>query len=114
MQKYSYLLIILTLIACAPPKPKAPKNMLSQSQMSDILTEMHIADAIATTNYKQIDSINQAGVNYREFIYTKYQTNHQQFTESFDFYKQNPVLLDSVYAEVVTKLSSKEMQFRGK
>ena len=115
MQTYSTVLIMLLLIACAPPKPKIPNNLLDQHLMSDIIAEMHLADAIASKDdVVNKDSINQRAVNYREFIYTKYAVTHTQFNASFDFYKQNPILMDSVYAEVVNKLSSKEMEYRGK
>lgn len=114
MQKYSSLLIILLLFACAPKKPKPPADVLNEQQMSTILADMHLADAIISTKTGTTDSLRQAGVNFREFIYEKHHTNHKQFTESFDFYKMNPALMDSVYAEVITKLSRKEVQYRGK
>lgn len=115
MQKYSYLSILLLLFACAPQKAKAPDNLLNQTQMSDIIAEMHIADAIATgSKAGNVDSVNLEAVSLNAFILEKHQITQEQFTESFDFYKKNPVLMDSVYAEVITKLSSQEMQYRGK
>lgn len=82
--------------------------------MSDILADMHLADAIASGKIGNVDSSNQVAVNYREVIYRKHQTTHEQFTESFNFYKDHPVLMDSIYAEVITKLSNKETEYRGK
>lgn len=115
MQKYTYLSLLLLLFACAPKQPKPSRDMLSQTQMSDIITELHIADALAMSNKsRNQDSMKAATVNYRNFIFDKYHISHEQFLTSFEFYKQNPILLDSVYAEVVTKLSSKEMLYRGK
>ncbi|MES2778930.1 MAG: DUF4296 domain-containing protein [Bacteroidota bacterium] len=114
MQKYLYLSIILLLFACAPEKPEPPSDALNQGQMSDILAEMHLADVIASGRVGNSDSINQTAVNYREWIYKKYHTNHEQFTESFNFYKEHPILMDSIYAEVITKLSNKETLYRGK
>jgi hypothetical protein len=114
VQKYSSLIILLFLFACAPEKPKPSADMLNQEQMSDIIADMHLADAIISMKSGTTDSLRQAGVNMREYIYTKHHTNHQQFTETFEFYKTNPVLMDSVYADVISKLSSKESQYRGK
>jgi hypothetical protein len=115
VQKYSYLSILLLLFACAPQKPKAPDNLLNQTQLSDILTEMHLADAIANgTKSGNLDSVNREAISLNAYILEKHQLTREQFMESFDFYKQNPVLMDSVYAEVITKLSSKEMEYRGK
>lgn len=115
MQKYSYLCIMLLLFACAPKKTKAPSDMLTQSQMSDVLSEMHVADAIvSSTKAGNQDSINQEKVNLRAFILHKYNIGQTQFQESFEYYQQNPVLMDSVYAEVITKLSNEEIKYRGK
>jgi hypothetical protein len=106
---------MLLLFACAPKKPKAPGDLLNQNQMSDVLSEMHIADAIANgTKVGNQDSVNQAAINFNQYILTKHNISHEQFTESFNFYKQNPELMDSIYAEVLTKLSSREMLYRGK
>lgn len=102
------------LFACAPEIPHPPSDALSQTQMSDILAEMHVADAIASSKVGNADSSNQTAVNYRELIYKKHNTSHEKFTESFNFYKENPILMDSIYAEVITKLSNKETQYRGK
>ncbi len=115
MQKYSYLFILLwVFVGCAPDKPKAPSDLLTQSQMSGIIADMHIADAITTSKALLPDSANQEAISYREFILKKHNTNKQQFTASLEFYKQNPEQLDSVYAEVITKLSSTETQYLGK
>lgn len=115
MQKYLYLFIILLIFGCAPSVPKPPADALNREQMSDILAEMHLADAVASaTRAGNNDSINQTAVNYREWIYKKYNTNNEQFNLSFNFYKEHPVLMDSLYAEVITKLSNKETEYRGK
>jgi len=115
VQKYSYLFILLwVFMSCAPDKPKAPADLLTQSQMSSIIAEMHIADAISASHDLSMDSSRQQAVNYREFIFKKNNTNKEQFEVSLEFYKQNPEQLDSVYAEVITKLSSSESQYRGR
>lgn len=115
MQKYSYLFILLwVFVGCAPEKPKAPSDLLSQSQMSSIIADLHIADAITASKVLSPDSANREAIYFRESVFNKHNTNKQQFTASLDFYKQNPEQLDSVYAEVITKLSSTESQYHGK
>jgi hypothetical protein len=106
---------MLFLFACAPQKAKAPDHLLDQNQMSDIVAEMHLADAIASgSKTGHTDSILQEVVSLNAFILDKHQITREQFLESFDYYKQNPILMDSMYAEVITKLSSQEMEFRNK
>jgi hypothetical protein len=115
VQKYSYLVILLSLFACSPQQTEAPSHLLNQSQMSDIIADMHLADAIASANkLGNMDSLNQESSNLNAFILNKYQVTKEQFDESFAFYKKDPLLMDSVYAEVITKLSRKEMEYRGK
>lgn len=89
--------------------------MLNKDQMSAIISELHIADALASQKgIGNKDSINQYKVSYRDWVFQKYGVSGEQFQTSFDFYAANPVLLDSVYADVVTKLSAKESEYAGK
>lgn len=116
MQKYFYIATILSLlIGCASTETKTPDDVLSKSQMSDLLVEIHISDALASSQAAgSIDGINQMAMNYRGFILKKYKVSEEKFQKSFSFYKENPVLMDSIYADVLTKLSQKEMMYRGK
>jgi hypothetical protein len=83
--------------------------------MSDIIADMHLADAIATgLKSGNLDSVNQKAIDLNAFVLAKHHTTKEQFDESFAYYKQNPTLMDSVYAEVITKLSSKETEYRSK
>lgn len=83
--------------------------------MSDLLTEMHIADIVASQHRTgNFDSIEYTILSYYPAILAKYGVDSALFYQSFDYYRKHPVLLDSVYAEVITKLSSKEMLYRGK
>lgn len=83
--------------------------------MSDILAEMHIADIIASKHPTgNIDSIEYTALSYYPAILAKHGVDSNLFYTSFEYYQNHPVLLDSVYAEVITKLSSKEMMYRGK
>jgi hypothetical protein len=114
VQKYSYLcIIILCLFACAPEKVNVPGDILSQHRMSEILADMHIADAVTNMKSLSTDSLRQMGVDYREFIYKKHHTDHTAFSKSFEFYKEHPLMMDSIYAEVITRLSDMEGQYRG-
>ena len=89
--------------------------MLNKDQMSDIIGDLHIADALAAQKgIGNKDSISQFKVTYRDWVFRKYGVTDEQFQTSFDFYAANPVLLDSVYADVVTKLSAKESEYVGK
>jgi hypothetical protein len=111
MQKYITVLFlfILTVAACTEERPT---NILSPETMEAILTDMHLAEGFLNSRPSAIDSLKQLGVGYREAIYKKYQTSHEQFKISFDYYNHHTEELDSIYADVITNLSKLEVEYK--
>ena len=116
MQKYSTLLILLIFFSCAPTsqKDKIPADIISQDKMVNIMAEMHIAETMARNTIHLGDTNIQLVINYYDFIYQKNNVSEEKFKKSYDYYIKNPVLLDSVYSEIITKLSDKQFRLKAK
>ncbi len=114
MRKYASFLVFLLLVACSKSKEKRPANLVGLQTMAYVLADMHIADGIVNSKPGNLDSNNQMIVNYREYIYKKYDLDHEQFKSSYDYYVHHPVELDSVYSKVIEILSRKEVELREK
>ncbi len=111
MQKYITVFVLLLLISCGGKNnDQRPDDVLPPETMTKILTDMHLAEGYINARTGNADSLKQLGVGYRDEIYKTYQTNNEQFKKSFDFYNLHPVILDSIYAEVITALSKKEIE----
>lgn len=113
MQKYITIFVLLLLLSCGGKNnDKIPEDVLPASTMSSILTDMHLVEGYINIRPTNLDSVKSLGVGYRDEIYRNYQTTHEQFKRSFDFYNQHPVMLDSIYAEVITNLGRIEVEYR--
>lgn len=116
MQKYLTISILLILFSCSPAREedRVPDNIMGQEKMVNILTELHIAEAMARATPHLGDTNKQTVINYYNYIFKKNATTDSLFKISFAYYTKHPVLLDSVYSEVINRLSEKEVRFRGK
>jgi len=112
MQKYLFILAILSCFSCnqiEPVKVKTPQELLNHDKMATILTDMHLTEAIASVN----DSLSHLPLNRYAPIFKKHGITEQTFKESFNYYKLRPVEIDSIYADVIQRLSLMEAEENG-
>ncbi|MFI5221494.1 MAG: DUF4296 domain-containing protein [Bacteroidia bacterium] len=116
MQKYLSLFILLILFSCSPENSgnKLPEGILSKEKMTDMLADIHTAEALVRMTPHLGDTNTQTVINYYAFIYKKHGVSEADFKKSFEFYVHQPILFDSIYSDVITKLSDKEVRVRGK
>ncbi len=116
MQKYSTLLILLLFFACQPAteNEKMPNDILHQDKMVSIMAEMHIAETMARNTIHLGDTNVQTVINYYNFIYKKNHVTEETFKKSYDYYMMHPVLLDSVYSEIITKFNERQLHLKVK
>jgi hypothetical protein len=116
VQKYSTLLILLLFFACAPSneKDKMPDDIIPQEKMVNILSDMHIAEAMARNKIHLGDTNVQTVINYYGVIYKKNNISEANFKKSYEYYMHHPLLLDSVYSEIITKLSDQQVRLKAK
>lgn len=114
MQKYLFIAIcVLLFFACAVPDKNAiPEGVLKPEQMELVLYDMHLAEGVVATVPSGADSNARRALGYYQIIYKKHQVTEEQFKQSFQFYVQHPVLLDSVYGRVIERLSVQESIIR--
>lgn len=115
MQKYSTLFILLLLFACAPTKNnKIPDNVLPPDKMVDMMADLHISEMIVRNSPHGGDTNILNALGYNNFVYQKYGVTDSIFKLSYDFYVHNPIMLDSIYAKLITRLSEKQSQLKEK
>jgi hypothetical protein len=88
--------------------------VLPEQKMTDILEDMHIAEALVHSTPHFGDTNTRQAINYYQVIYQKHGVSDSIFKISYQYYMHHPVLLDSVYSEVITRLSDKEARLKGK
>jgi|ERR1043165_5614208 hypothetical protein len=101
-------LILILLSACKAELPSVPKDLIQMDEMKLILTDMHIADAVAETKAQVGMNEKMTAQGYHEQIFKNHGTAREEFLRSYKFYEANPKLLDKMYDDILIELSKRE------
>lgn len=104
MRKTIFLLFSLFLLlgACQNVEnPDKPENLIPESKMVDVLTDLSIM--YAARNYNK-SLFERTGITPSEEIYTKYEIDSLQFERSNDYYSNNYVQYEGIYNAVKARL----------
>lgn len=100
------------LLATACGKKQSEQGLqptIIDTTMAHILTDMHLIDAITTNNLVITDdSLRVLRKSLYEAVYKKFGTDEQTFKADFEYYKQQPLVMDSIYTQVITNLMKME------
>lgn len=100
--------IFIFLISCANQDKEygeKPENLLSQPQMIAVLTDMQAAEGTMALKIGGNLNTRTAQKNaYQVAILQKHGISQSTFWESYQYYTENPKLLDTIYAQVVKEL----------
>jgi len=81
-----------------------PSGVLSDRQMTYVLTEMHKTDAVLNEKGLTYGHYNSKAPYYK-FIFKKYRITQAQFDSSLVWYTKNPRVFENIYEKVVTNLT---------
>jgi len=101
-----FVFILVTLFfSCTQKEEKKPKHLLSESQMIDALTEVHLLESAAKLNLLQ--GLKNDSLNIRDYYDALFMTkpySYKEFQESFTYFTRRPsqmeVFLDSVLIRI--------------
>lgn len=107
VQLLSIMLLMLSL-SCSHKKAGPAAGIIPSDKMGKILTDMHLADAIANQNFPLKggnDTIAWKTKSFTHLILQKYQTDTATFNRSFIYYVQRPEEMDAIYSKMVTDMT---------
>ncbi|GAB3923653.1 hypothetical protein GCM10028804_22480 [Larkinella terrae] len=103
-----FVLISLTL-ACQNSSTEAPDDLLSESQMAQILSEIHLAEARVTKlNRVSQDSNTLIYKHLEKRIFQKYKVDTAAYSKSYTYYSSNPEQLADIYKQVTAELERRK------
>ena len=105
MKIISILLSIL-LLACAAPKTESPTGILSETEFTNILKEVHLEEAAFELNKSKgvINAKNSLATSYQS-IYKKHNIDDSTFSKSLEYYAKHPEILEKIYSTVLEQLT---------
>jgi peptide subunit release factor RF-3 len=116
MTRIYFILIVLMLAvaACDEPVVPKPQHLVKESQMIDMLVDIHLAEA--SYNKFRYDSTmkDNSSVNFYYSVLEKYSVPDTLFERSLVYYASNPKNFDKMYRKVTSRLSEMEQSFSGR
>ncbi|HEY0261933.1 MAG TPA: DUF4296 domain-containing protein [Chitinophagales bacterium] len=114
MKKLGLLLLLtLSFFSCRQniDKPKKPAVFLEQKAMGNLLTEIHLSDAIAQEkangNLDLEKNLSQQGLNQ---ILQNHKLRKTSFDSLYAYYIKQPELMNEMYQHIITNLSKKQAE----
>ncbi|MFN9518711.1 MAG: DUF4296 domain-containing protein [Bacteroidota bacterium] len=109
-QTYIILLAFASCTLQKPVKPEAPANLLPAQKMTEVRTQIHLADALVSSMHQANDSALIQRKSMYALIYQRAGVSENDFVASFNYYKLMPEQIDSIYAHVIEELGKLESQ----
>lgn len=108
--KFLFLLSLSFILACnsIDSLSETDVQVLSKDQMIQVLTDIHIAEAKVNDLALSGDTVAVTQAKYFQFVCDKHQITPKQLEKSYQHYTKKPVLLDSIYQQVIVNLSELE------
>src|SRR5579862_377111 len=104
MQKYKIFFFSLLLFCTACGGGDIPKGVLDQETMTNLLTQVHIADGSMYNVMQVPDTLFKYGINKYGMILKSFHTDSNQFKKSMKYYAQHPDILEKMYDAIADNL----------
>lgn len=114
-----FIIIFISIITLSSCKEKVqenppPRNLITKDTMVKLLAEMHLLESsfgIKIFEDKKIISSRNA---IKSKIYKDYGVTKDRFFESYNFYVQQPLIIDSIYTDVISEISKRQTLLQKK
>ena len=120
--KWIFILLVFLAVLDTSCKPESefdlterminnvPDSVLKVDKMIDVLVDIHLAEAMATEN--KTDSIPQEErlKMYYAQVFAIKKIDPKLFQRSYEYYVQEPVIMDHIFQKVTEKLNLLELE----
>tara|TARA_R110002153_G_scaffold39629_1_gene114018 strand:- start:1163 stop:1555 length:393 start_codon:yes stop_codon:yes gene_type:complete len=98
------------LFSCAEELIQKPENLIPQDKMVLIFKELAIVNAAKGTN---IGNLKDNGIEPTTYLFEKFGIDSAQFVDSDRYYASKPLLYETMYKDVETKLENQRIQLEA-
>jgi len=108
------LIVLMVILAISCSNNKIPKGVLTQEEITPIILDLHLAEAIYTQRY----TLDNKRENFQEDLYLsilkKYKLDKNAFEASVLYYGKHPDKYKPIYDEVLNRLNEMNVKARIK
>ncbi|MCS5664123.1 MAG: DUF4296 domain-containing protein [Flavobacteriales bacterium] len=106
----AFLVILSGLFfSCSQRVEKQPKHILSESQMIEVLVEVHLLESASQLN--MIKGMKEDSLNIRDYyeaLFEPKEYSFEEFNESFTYYSKEPKTMELLLDSVLTRIQMME------
>lgn len=102
---YHIIFLLFIISGCQDKSGKLPENILSETEMVDILTDAYIAEASMPLLKKKGYDTYQATPKIYEHILKKHHTSKSIFDKSYTYYDSDFEKMKQIIEKVITNLN---------
>ncbi len=105
------VLILLLFVSCNSSNTTASsKDKLPKEKMVEVLLDVHLAEASFTAIDRNKKDAESEMANEYALIFKKHDVKSEDFFSTYNYYIEHPALLDSVYGELVSRITTMQGQ----
>lgn len=94
--------------ACAAPEDAKPDNLIPETRMSGILTEIHLIEAqVSRMGLGSSDSSNIVYKRLESQVFKKMKVDTSAYTKSYIYYSSHPRQMETIYKQIIENLKKK-------
>jgi hypothetical protein len=109
MQKW--IIVCLLLTACGGTT-SVPEGIIPEAEMELLMLELHLAEAIVTTDYQKGLDPKLRQQMLTDSILIEKQIDRETFLASYEYYLSKPALMDTMYSHIIDSLNHALTQAR--
>ena len=107
-----FIFILLTVFfSCNHQVEKRPTHLLSEAQMIDALTQIHLLESAAKLNL--IEGLKNDSLNIRDYYEALFDTKlytYKEFQESFTYFTKRPNQMETFLDSVLIRVQMMELE----
>lgn len=96
------------LMACTAPEDKQPDNLIPESRMATILTQIHLIESrVSRMGLGSSDSSNIVYKRLERQVFRELRVDTSAYTKSYVYYSSHPRRMETIYKQVTENLKKK-------
>ena len=111
MYRYFVFILLTVFFSCTQQVEKKPAHLLSDAQMIDALTEIHLLESAVKLNL--IEGLKNDSLNIRDYYEALFDIkpySYKEFQESFTYFTKSPSQMEFFLDSVLIRIQMMELE----